>query len=131
MNKRNYLFLLAILMVAMLSVGFVSCGSDSDDERSSVVGTWTGRDGYHRLTVTFNNGGTGTLKSTWDDSKSGSKTYSVDFKYVMESNTEGKITYEELDSYGYETVILYFVVDGKTMTITDPQYHETFVVTKQ
>lgn len=118
-------------MVAMLSVGFVSCGSDSDDERSSVVGTWTGRDGYHRLTVTFNNGGTGTMKSTWDDSKSGSKTYSVDFKYVMESNTEGKITYEELDSYGYETVILYFVVDGKTMTITDPQYHETFVVTKQ
>lgn len=131
MNKRNYLFLLAILMVAILSVGFVSCGSDSDDERSSVVGTWTGRDGYHRLTVTFNNGGTGTMKSTWDDSKSGSKTYSVDFKYVMESNTEGKITYEELDSYGYETVILYIVVDGKTMTITDPQYHETFVVTKQ
>lgn len=32
MKKSSYLHLLAIMMVAMLSVGFVSCGSDDDDD---------------------------------------------------------------------------------------------------
>ena len=31
MKKKNYLHLLAIMMVTMLSVGFASCGSDDDD----------------------------------------------------------------------------------------------------
>ena len=30
MNKKNYLHLMAIMMVVMLSVGFVSCGDDDD-----------------------------------------------------------------------------------------------------
>lgn len=47
MKKKNYLHLLAIMMVAMLSVGFTSCSSDDDennDEYSEIVqklqGTW-------------------------------------------------------------------------------------------
>jgi len=32
MSKKNLLHLLAIMMVAMLSVGFVSCGDDDDDD---------------------------------------------------------------------------------------------------
>ena len=33
MKKKNYLHLLAIMMVAMLSVGFVSCSSDDNDDK--------------------------------------------------------------------------------------------------
>ena len=32
MSKKNLLHLLAIMMVAMLSVGFASCGDDDDDD---------------------------------------------------------------------------------------------------
>ena len=44
MRKKKLLYLMAILMVAMLSVGFTSCGSDGDDDDPSLslVGTkWT------------------------------------------------------------------------------------------
>ena len=44
MSKKNLLHLMAILMAAMLSVGFTSCGSDDDedDPSLSLVGTkWT------------------------------------------------------------------------------------------
>ena len=49
MNKKYFMHLLAVVMVAMLSVGFASCSSDNDDneviENPSVnvkdlVGTW-------------------------------------------------------------------------------------------
>lgn len=46
MKKKNFMFLMAAIMVAMLSVGFVSCGSDDDDGPSGsdlvteAVGTW-------------------------------------------------------------------------------------------
>ena len=42
MNKKNLLHLLAIFMVAMVSVGFVSCSSDDDDDDNSyqIVGLW-------------------------------------------------------------------------------------------
>ena len=44
MKKKNCLLsLLAMIMVAMLSVGFASCGSDDDDEEMSgsfLVGEW-------------------------------------------------------------------------------------------
>ena len=43
MIKKNLWRLMAILMVAMLSVGFVSCGDDDDEDGpsgSSLTGTW-------------------------------------------------------------------------------------------
>ncbi len=45
MNKKNYFWsMLTMMMVAMLSVAFVSCSSDDDDKENgstnSIVGTW-------------------------------------------------------------------------------------------
>lgn len=47
MKKKNFMFLMAAMMVAMLSVGFASCGSDDDDNSPSgndlvtkAIGTW-------------------------------------------------------------------------------------------
>ncbi len=39
MNKKIFMSLLSIMMVAMLSVCFVSCGDD-DDDNNPLVGTW-------------------------------------------------------------------------------------------
>ena len=52
MNKKHLWNLLAIMMVAMLSVGFTSCGDDDDEGgsvNSDLVGTWTKQ--YDRLGV--------------------------------------------------------------------------------
>ena len=43
--KKNFMYLMTMMMVAMLSVGFASCGSDDDDGGSSsydklIVGAW-------------------------------------------------------------------------------------------
>lgn len=133
MKQKSILWsMLAIIMVAMLSVGFSACGDDGDenDKSNSVVGTWTGRDGYHRLTLTFSSNNTGTILSIWDD-EPGRDTDTVDFKYVMESKNEGTITYEELDSGKYYTKILYFRFEGTTMYLSDPYYNESFTLTKQ
>lgn len=45
MNKRLFLGVLSFMIVSMLSVGLVSCGSDSDNEKESidvdnVIGIW-------------------------------------------------------------------------------------------
>ncbi len=44
MRKKNLLRLLTVMMVAMLNVGFVSCGGDDVDEtinvNSYIIGTW-------------------------------------------------------------------------------------------
>lgn len=48
-----------MMMVAMLSISFVSC-SDDDDISNSIVGTWRyEEDGYYDV-VTFKSDGTGT-----------------------------------------------------------------------
>ena len=60
MSKKNYLLsLLATMMVAMLSLGFTSCGSDDDDDDNAtgvagietLYGTWQQTHG-----VAFENG---------------------------------------------------------------------------
>lgn len=61
MNEKNLLNWLAILMVAIVSVGIVSCGGDDDDKREpevSIIGTWSlnfGKNDYSLLTF-FQNG---------------------------------------------------------------------------
>ena len=62
--------ILAVLTVAMLSVGFASCGDDDDEPSGSVVGTWTGTNGTWNFTYVFNSNGTGSADGT---SKRGSK----------------------------------------------------------
>lgn len=60
--KKDLLNWMTILMVAIVSVGFLSCGDDDDDEKGgtvSLVGTWSlnfGPNDYCLLT--FNQNGT-------------------------------------------------------------------------
>lgn len=135
MKQKSIIWsVLAIMMVAMLSVGFAACGSDDDDSGSGVVGTWSGKDGRDQLTLTFNSGGTGIYVSRYDDSYSGMETDTGSFTYTMEGSSKGVIMLRDYDSYsGYQTEILYFVIEGKTMSIYEDYYYDDleWVLTKQ
>ena len=51
--KKCLMSMLALMMVAAVSLCFVSCGDDDDDPKISIVGTWTfdyGDEGYCTLT---------------------------------------------------------------------------------
>ena len=127
------------MMVSMLSVGFVSCGDDDDDESnfsgSGVVGTWSGSDDDGEyLTVTFKKDGTGTWISRYYDSYSGSETKKGSFSYEMEGNSKGVITVKNYDSYyGYEVEHTFFEIEGKRMYLYDDYYGEDLecILTKE
>lgn len=56
MNKKFFLYLMAIVMVAMLGVNFTSCGNDDEDYGTGpVAGKWECylTDGSSRGTLTF------------------------------------------------------------------------------
>lgn len=76
MRKKNYLHLLAIIMVALLSVGFVSCGSDDDDDipgGSELVdklqGTWQfskGTETVMGMTITMDRSSLNEMKKSME-----------------------------------------------------------------
>lgn len=63
MNKKNLLCLLAIMIVAIVSVSFVSCSRGGDEEEGpakiSIVGTWKWEKGKESLVLTFQSDGSG------------------------------------------------------------------------
>ena len=68
--KKNLLNWMTILMVAIVSVGFVSCDDDDDDDsKASIIGTWRYdySDGYDLLT--FNSNGKGTYSEYYYEGK--------------------------------------------------------------
>ena len=72
--------LMTILMVAIVSVGFVSCGDDDDEV--SIVGTWRTGDSYENVIIAFYANGTGNVIK-----KKNQKTYNNNFKYVFDVKT--------------------------------------------
>lgn len=104
MNKKNYLWsLLTIMMFAVLSVGFVSCGDDDDDEITGgselvdkLQGTWQFQKGTETvmgMTITMDRSSLSEMKKSmeqmmgtrvefWDEtlSFSGSKVNGVNYK---------------------------------------------------
>jgi len=102
--KKNLLRLLAIMMVAMLSVGFASCSNDDDDNGTSssselinkLQGTWEFQDGTENImgmTITMDRSSLSQIKAQmeqsmgervefWDEilTFSGSKVNGVNYK---------------------------------------------------
>lgn len=78
--KKTLFQLMAVMLMAMMAVSFVSCGDDDDDNgngnggggtaANSLVGTWSRSystyDGTSsKETYTFNNNGSGTYKNAY------------------------------------------------------------------
>ena len=100
--KKYLLNWMTILMVAIVSVGFVSCGDDDDDEKGgtvSLVGTWSlnfGTNDYCLLTFYQN----GTVKyqeyddGEWEEEDTYNYTYSNGILRLTYSNGRERETIE-------------------------------------
>ena len=132
MKKKSILWsMLAIMMVAMLSVGFTACTKDDFD---LVVGTWSGRSGTYQNTFTFSKNGSGTYIFRNDDSSSSKKgTEAGSFTYTTEAKSKGSKGMIILKDDDGDTEILYFVIEGKTMSVYEGYYYDDFefMLTKQ
>jgi len=122
-----------MIMVAMLSAGFVACSSDDDDSNGNgIVGTWTGYEGRYSYAFTFKSDGTGTLVTKYEDKYSGTETNRTSFTYSMSGNNKGIMTAQVYDSYsGKITEILYFEIEGKIMLIYDEDHELKTSLTKE
>lgn len=138
MKKHYFYNMLTILMVALTSFSFASCGDDDDDEQGGgsgsqnvLVGSWRmswewkrtePTSGYH--TWTFNNDGTGShsgVNQTYDDNgkKNGSPlTWNDSFTYeLIEYNSyyqTGAFIYS-WDSAPSKYYTKYFELDGNKL----------------
>ena len=117
MTQKNFLYLLTILMVAILSMEFVACSSSDDDSESSnpLVGTW-------RAEVKEKG-----ERQYWE------MTYNKDFTInIKESNVDdGKIHRQESGLYkvegrqltiywSYKTISSYFTItDGNKLQFAE------------
>lgn len=136
MKQKSILWsLLTMMMVAVMSASFIACSDDDDDSSGSgVVGTWSGQEGKHYLTLTFKKDGSGTWTSRYNDSYSGYETERGTFSYEMEGKSKGIITVRDYDSYsGYHTENIFFEIEGKKMYLFEDYYGEDleWILTKE
>ena len=98
---------MAIIAIIM-SVNFVACSDDDDD--NPIVGVWQNDDEDEHLRLTFNADGSGEEYLFWDND---SESYRHQFTYTYDSATSTLvITYEDGDTTK-ETVTF----NGNTMTL--------------
>lgn len=127
-QKNIFLSLLAMMLVAILNVGFVACDSD-DDEEGDVIGTWIGmiEDGQDQMAMTFRENGTGVIAGVLT---SENYTYEQSFTYKMESKSKGILIIgdEDFDGYGDDTKIhWYFEIEKKKMFLYEDGYGDEFI----
>lgn len=113
--KKKLFSLFAIFFVAVLCVGFASCGDDDDDDNVA-VGTWVAQEGRFSYSLNFRSNGSGTVITKYEDSYSGTETVSEKFSYSITKNNNGIITFDDGDSYsGSSKQVYYFEIKGKKM----------------
>ena len=114
MKTKNYLSMLAVMMVAMLSLGFVSCGDDDDD---AAVGTWYRYDYDHtvREMWIFKNGGKGVCYEYYKGERDDETKET--FTYKMKSDHSGVVVFDNLDIGDWD-----FKIKNNVMYFYD-QYH--------
>lgn len=90
--KKNLLNWMTILMVAIVSVSFVSCGDDDDEDEKkidevTIIGTWRCdySDGYELLT--FNSNGKGTYSEYYYEGKKEILDEIEAFDYIFNEST--------------------------------------------
>lgn len=134
-KKSIILSMMAVMLVALFGVGFAACGDDDNGGSGvSVIGTWTGQEGRHTLTLIFKDGGSGTFIEKYNDSYSGMETETGSFSYTIEGGSKGMIIVQLYDSYsGKENEIFYWMIEGNTMFLYEHGYGDDleYVLTKQ
>ena len=111
MKKKNYLYLLAIMMVAMLSFGFTSCSSDDDEDTdyenelvNQLQGKWQFSKGTERvmgMTITMDRSSLKEMKKSMED--------------MMGSKVE--IWDETLTFKGYKVNDVKYTIEGRKLIL--------------
>ncbi len=107
MNKKNFMSLLFIMMVAMLSIGLTSCGDDEETiiTESEIVGTWVLSNSNESPIFDFHNdksyytiNGKDIRSGTWvlsgNTISCQSKNFNESIKITEYQNREGKAKYQ-------------------------------------
>ena len=146
MKKKYFWGMLAIVFVAVLGVGFMSCGDDGDGGNSALSGTWkgqgTGNDDDEKVTIVFRGNNTGTFTITSHDSYYGTETESYTFTYTYEEDTKTGImivkfkdnhdSYSSYSSGSSGTETFYFWFEGDKRCLEEHLYgNPEWVLTKQ
>lgn len=116
--KKNFYYLLSMMMVAMLCVGFTSCGDDDDDDDVPGQVTGTGLVGVWQQTAVENHFYGGTSES--EDFTPFEKFYQHYLKF-NENGTGKEYEYEYDPEDGGEWYIdgFSYHYDAKNLTITN------------
>ena len=106
------------MMVALVSMSFVSCSDDDDDNgssNSSIVGTWIYEEGYYYNLVTFYEDGTG----VWieEDEEEYDSYEEEEFSYIYSPSSNKLTMYFKGEK---ETSTVY--VNGDTMIMDGDIY---------
>ncbi len=129
--KKQYFYLLTALLVAVMSVGFIACGSDDDDNDG--VGT-TG-DNQTLLVGTWNRKVTGSCAGTegWTFNKNGTGSFFMDTSCNKATSpfTYSIITYAPTSRIGFVRIIytqenrkqdMDFTLNGSSIYIAGATY---------
>ena len=123
--KKSIFNLMTILMVAMMSICFVSCGDDDDDDNNGIAGTWVddytimelGKDGsYYAYDPRFPEDGYRKGTYTYNSSQ---KLMSVSIVAVPGQNSAYKRTY------------LVQTLTSTTLVLIETQYGDTHYYTRK
>jgi hypothetical protein len=146
MKKKLFWSMLTVMMTAVLSIGFVACGSDdsnggnndgnnggSSSNPAVVEGTWKGIIDGANMELIFKGNGQG----EWirhEQSSSGQRDYRGVFSYTKESSTRGKAIATIEDKYsGTHTETMYYELKDGKMYIYEAGYGQgsTWILTKE
>lgn len=145
MKKKLFWSMLTVMMTAVLSIGFVACGSDDSNggndggngggtsNPSVVEGTWKGIIDGANMELIFKGNGQG----EWirhEQSSSVQGDYRGVFSYTKESSTRGKANVIIEDRYsGTQTETMYYELKDGKMYIYEAGYGQgsTWVLTKE
>lgn len=113
--KKNSFYLFAMMMVAMVCVGFASCSSDDDDEGDAgLVGTWH----YVSYETHYNNG----KVEVNDPNRYGVESY-------WHFNADGTMDGYEYWEGKFDVAHFTYKYEGKTLTMDEFEY-EVISLTK-
>ncbi|MBR4828481.1 MAG: hypothetical protein IKZ92_01600 [Muribaculaceae bacterium] len=126
---KKYINSLIFLLMALVSVGFASCGDDEEPKGADIVGTWALDDtGFGAAVILFQFTKDGTFYEV-DKSMLNGET-GVDVYHGTYSVSGDKLTVTYIYQYETETVNCTYQVDGNKLTITSDGHPSTFIRVK-
>ena len=109
--------MLAMIMVAMLSIACSSDDSNDDNSSSGVVGKWVKQEESDQFILVFNSGGSG----TWVEMRRGKYEDTAAFVYIPDGDKKGKLILTYSDD---EIEVWYYMIEEKTMFLYERGYGE-------